>query len=133
MEETGQRRSVVKWVVVGVAIGVIVAYTILGIWTMYEERNKSKIHLGDVGVSAHYWSDSDRRANVSVTLYNEGYVDGYAKVIFFIECDGHIQDGEIRTVFVPTHSHVGVTADLDVPEPPATYDPRVIILYQWKG
>jgi hypothetical protein len=133
MEERRRRKSVVKWVVVGVAIGVIVAYTILGVWMIYEDRNRSKIHLGDIRLVADYWSDSGRRANVSVRLYNKGYVDGYAKVIFFIECNGHIQDGEIKAVFVTAHSYVGVTADLDVPEPPATYGPKVIILYQWKG
>ncbi len=133
MEERRRRKSIFKWVVAGVAIGVIVTSTILVVWWIYQERSNPEISLEDVGFTESYLSDSDRRANVSVRLYNEGYVDGYAKVIFFVECDGHIQDGEIKTVFVPAHSHVGVTADLDVPEPPTTYGPRAIILYQWKG
>ncbi len=132
MEERRRGKSTAKLVVVGVAIGVIVAYTILGVWSIYEERNKSKIHLEAAGLLSYYWNDSDRREQLKVTLHNEGHVDGYATVLFYVECNGQIQNGEIKEVFVPAHSYVDVLADLDIPEPPAEYSHRAIILYQWK-
>jgi hypothetical protein len=59
-------------------------------------------------------------------------VDGHAEVMFYIECNERVQDVEIMTVFVSAHSRVEVTADLDLPEPPATYRSQEIILYKWK-
>ncbi len=128
MEETRRRESVIKWVVAGIAIGVIVTSTIfVALWARAPD-----IRLGDNILHGFYFVGSDRRENTTVTLYNQGHVDGYARVIFYIECDGRIQDGETKTVFVPSRSSVKVTAELNVPESPTAYHSRQEILHQWK-
>jgi hypothetical protein len=132
MEETRRRKPLVGWFVVGVVIGVVATSTISLVWGIYQERYSLKINLGDFVRIYHYFDNSDRRANISVDLFNTGGMDGYAEVMFYIECNEHVQDVEIMTVFVPAHSRVKVTADLDTPEPPATYRPHEMILHQWK-
>jgi len=137
MEETRRRETVIKWVVVGIAIGVIVTSTIFvalwGLRMIFEEQNNDPdIRLGDNILYYPYFVDSDRRENTTVTLYNWGHVDGYARVIFYIECNGRIQDGEIKKVFVPSLSSVKVVAELNVPELPTAYHSRQEILDQWK-
>lgn len=128
MEETRRRESIIKWVAVGIAIGVIVTSTIFAaLWARAPD-----IRLGDNILHGFYFVDSNRRENTTVTLYNRGHVDGYARVIFYIECDGRIQDGEIKTVFVPGLSSVKVTAELNVPESATAYNSRQEILHQWK-